>query len=132
MSTAFVRRWRIDSREKFARVIGALGAFKFDFERMPMELLFRNERVEKTDDQRRLFHAICNDLAPALGLEPRAAKLKIKADFYGVEVINEDGVIVAVVPSSEDSDREEYSRLIDHAYRFAAEQDIFIPDRRTK
>ena len=128
--THFVRTWRIDSDETFRRVLGAMSAFKVDFERHPMELILREEYVEKTHDQRKLFHAICNEAAPLLSLTPRATKLKIKADFYGVEVIDQDGVIVAVVPSSESSDREEYSRLIDHAYQFCAEAGVFIPDRR--
>jgi hypothetical protein len=104
----------------------------FDPERRPLEIIVREERIEKSNEQRKLFHAVCADLAPHLGLTPRACKLRMKADFYGVEVVNEDGVIVAVVPSSEDSDREEYSRLIDHTYQFAAEQSIALADRRTK
>lgn len=101
-----------------------------DFAKHPCELVVRSERVEKTDAQRALFHAVCADIAPLWALPPRAVKLRVKADFYGVEVIDRDGVIVGVVPSSEDSDREEYSRLIEHAYQMAAESGHHIPDRR--
>lgn len=103
-----------------------------DFSQHPTELIMRAEYRQKTDAQRKLFHAVCADVAPLWGLTPRAVKLKVKADFYGVEVIDRDGVIVAVVPSSEDSDREEYSRLIDHTYQMAAESGFEIPDRRPK
>lgn len=101
--------------------------------REPLELIIRPERIEKTHEQRKLFHAVCSDIAPHRHEEPRVTKLKVKAAFYGVEVVlKEDGVIVAVVPSSEDSDREEYSRLIDFAYQWAAEQGIYVPDRRMR
>lgn len=113
-------------------LLKALSEWEIDFATMPCELVFRSERVEKTAGQRNLFHAVCSDLAPHFGLTPGGMKLKVKASFYGIEIRDEAGIYYAVVPSSEDSDREEYGRLIDHAYRMGAEQGFAVPDRRKK
>ena len=127
---AWSRRWRIDSAEKWRTILRALIDMGMDLKRHPVELIVREERVEKTHEQRKLFHAVCSDLAPHFALSPGGMKLKVKASFYGVEIRDEDGVYYAVVPSSEDSDREEYSRLIDHAYQMGAEQGVVVQDRR--
>ena len=128
---AWTRRWRIDSRERLAYVLSVVG-HTLVAPGAPLELILRTERKEKTHEQHKLFHAVCADIAPLVGLTPGGAKLKIKASFYGVEIIGEGGVYYALVPSSEESDREEYSRLIDHAYQWAAEAGHNIPDRRVK
>lgn len=126
---AWTRRWRIDSQRRLIAVTG-LVSHTLVSESAPLELILRTERKEKSPAQRALFHAVCADIAPLVGLTPGGAKLKIKASFYGVDIIGEGGVYYALVPSSEDSDREEYSRLIDHAYQWAAEAGFNIPDRR--
>lgn len=128
---AWQRRWRIESKEKWLRILRALIEMRIDPGRKALELIVREEREEKTVAMRKLFHAVCADMAPHLGYTPGATKLRVKASFYGVEVKNEDGVYYALVPSSEESDREEYSRLIDHAYQYAANAGITLVDRRT-
>ena len=128
---AWARRWRIDSRERLGAVLAGLRTVLID-PRAPLELILRTERREKTSAQRKLFHAVCADIAPLVGLTPSGTKLKVKASFYGVDIKGEDGVYYALVPSSEESDREEYSRLIDHAYQWAAEAGHHVPDRRPK
>ena len=128
---AWTRRGRVDSRARLLAVLSALGHTLVD-QQAPLEIILRTERKEKTHAQRKLFHAVCADIAPLVGLTPGGTKLKIKASFYGVEIKGDDGVYYALVPSSEESDREEYSRLIDHAYQWAAEAGHHIPDRRTK
>ena len=100
--------------------------------RSPVELILREPRVEKSGDQRRLFHAVCADLAPHLGLTPGQTKEVVKEQFFGVEIRTVLGVERRFVQSSEDSDREEYSRLIDFAYQLGAEQGIALADRRTR
>ncbi len=127
----WTQRWRIDSREKLARVVAGIARVPFDPAR-PLELILRTERKEKTGAQRALFHAVCAELAPHLGETPGQVKLRIKADFYGVEVRHENGTYYGLVPSSEDSDREEYTRLIDHVYQFAAKAGVFLQDQRPK
>ena len=128
---AWARRWRIDSRERLLQVLAAIHGTLVD-PRAPLELVLRTERREKTSAQRKLFHAVCADIAPLVGLTPGGTKLKVKASFYGVDIKGEDGVYYALVPASEESDREEYSRLIDHAYQWAAEAGHHVPDRRPK
>lgn len=123
------RRWIIDSPGKLADVLRELRPVRVD---QPLELILRTERVDKTAGQRALFHAVCGEIAARMSMTPAQVKLRIKAAFYGVDVKNDDGIYYALVPSSEDSDREEYSRLIDHAYAWAAEGGHFIPDRRPK
>jgi hypothetical protein len=127
----WARRWRIDSREKWERILRTLADMKFDPDRHPMELIVREERREKSHEQRKLWHAVIGDLAPHLSLTPAQCKLLVKARFWGVEVKGEGDFYYALVPASEDADREEYSRLIDFTYQLAAEQGIYLPDRRT-
>jgi hypothetical protein len=147
---AWQRRWRIDSQGKWLAILRALTGLGWDFAARPCELLVRTERVEKTEGQRRLFHAVCADLAPHWGMTPEGVKAKVKEGFYGGEVhigpgrLTEDevatfmrllakvGPYTVVVQSSEDSDREEYGRLIDHAYQMAAESEVYLADRRTR
>lgn len=147
---SWARRWRIDSRGKWRAILTALIDMSVDFARNPCELIVRNVREEKTHGDRKLFHAVCADIAPHWGMTPGATKTKVKEDFYGATVSIEPGrlsteELVAfkrlldklghyevVVQSSEDSDREEYCRMIDHAYQMAAESEIQIPDRRTR
>jgi hypothetical protein len=145
------RRWRIDSREKLARIMRALLETSIDLAARPCELIFREVRVEKEDWQRRLFHATCADIAPHWGLTPAETKDRIKQEFYGTDVIVQRGRLTndevlefqrllrkigphhqVVVQPSEDSDREEYDRLINYAYQMASESEINLPDRRRK
>lgn len=125
------RRWLFRSREHWRSVLGALLAMSFDPARQPVEMILRKPRVEKTHDQRKLFHAICAELAPHIGLTPGEAKQLVKQSFYGVERKLVLGRVREFTQSSEDSDREEYSRLIDHAYQVAAEAGVVISERRS-
>jgi hypothetical protein len=128
----YTRRWRIDSAEKLRGVLDALRVFSVDFQIHPMTLELRTEREEKSDAQRKLWHAVIGDLAVAMHMTPAACKLRIKAGFWGVEVKGEGDFYYALVPSSEEAEREEYSRLIDYTYQYAAENGIIIQDRRPK
>ena len=128
---AWTRRWRIDSQGKLLRVLGALRSLVVDQGR-PFEILVRSERSDKTHDQRKLFHALCAEGGPQVGLTPGEAKQAIKRDFYGFEVREVHGRRYELVQSSEDSDRPEYSGLIDFAYRWFAEAGVYIPDSRPR
>lgn len=132
----FSRRWVIPTQDRLSQVLRLLGNVRVNTD-TPMELIFRTEHAPKSPEQRRLFHAICSDIAKEMGLTPAEVKWKIKASFYGAELYKvkmRDGTDAfwADVPSSEDSDKEEYSRLIDHAYRWAAENGVVIADRRAR
>ncbi len=144
------QRWRIDSREKWLRILGALADRMIDFAEHPADLILREPRVEKEGWQRNLFHAVCADIAAHWGLSPGETKRKIKESFYGAEVEIEAGKLTekevaefqrllrkigpyeVVVQSSEDSDYDEYNRLTDHAYVMAADSGVRLPDRRLR
>lgn len=126
---AWSRRWRLDSKARLLAVLSAL-AHTLVSPNAPLELILRTERKEKTAAQRALFHAVMADLAPQFALTPAETKQPIKQQFYGIEKRTVLGVERTFVQSSEESDREEYSRLIDFAYQFSAENGIHVSDRR--
>ena len=124
------RRWIFSSKDRWQTVLGALRDWEVDFAHHPVEVIVRDPKKEKTPEQRALFHAIVGDIAKTTGETPAAIKLRIKGEFYGVEVTTTDGVVAMLVPESEDSDREEYSRLINFSYQWAARRGISLVDRR--
>src|SRR5688572_21628579 len=127
---AWAMRWRIDTREKLRSVVASLAGMLVG--KQPLELILRTERVPIAGVQRRRFHAIAADIAPHVGMTPAQVKRHIKADFYGISLIWENGLYVEVIQSSEDSDSEEYERLTDHALQWASERGVFIPDRKPR
>lgn len=125
------RHYLCDNRFRLRKVADEI--MRLDVaEKHPAEIIVRPARKEKTHDQRKLFHAICGDIALELGLTPGQVKEMIKQDYYGFEKIRVGRRVYKFVQSSEESDREEYSRLIDYAYIWAAERGILIQDRRLK
>ena len=125
------RRYFIDNRIRLAEVATELMRYPVEAER-PLEVIVRTPRKEKTPEQRRLFHAICGDIGGTLGLTPGEVKSAIKQDFFGVDKVKIGGRVYDVVQSSEDSEREEYGRLIDYAYIWAADREVKVADRRSK
>ncbi len=94
------------------------------------EIIIRPARREKTHDQRKLFHAVCGDVGLELGLTPGQVKEMVKQDFYGFEKVRVGRRVYKFVQSSEESDRAEYSRLVDFLYQWSAERGILVQDRR--
>lgn len=123
------RAFLCTSRDQLAKALRYIGQLPVSAA-APLEVSARTPRKEKTPAQRKLFHAVCSDAAVELGLTPMQVKHAVKIDFYGEEVFVVKGVHYAYVQDSEDSERDEYSRLIDHAYLWAAERGVVIPDRR--
>lgn len=117
------RRWRIDSREKWLRILAALAEFDIDFARRPIEIVVREEFEEKTARQRNLFHAVCDDVGVQLGYFPGEFKKVVKAVYFG-----DDWRFF----STEELDYEHYGHLIECAYMIAAYEGIVIPDRRAR
>ena len=126
----FERRAIVGSRERLRAVLDSFKACLVSSE-SPIEVIVRTPRKEKSHDQRALWHAVMAELAPQLGLTPGQTKQLIKAEFYGTEQKVVNGRVYEFTQSSEDSDRAEYSHLIDFTYQLAAEQGIAILDRRT-
>lgn len=147
---AWERRFRIASREKWLTILAALREMSVNFSEHPAQLIVRSERIPIQGWRRRLFHAVCSDVAPLWGVSPGEAKERVKTDFYGAEIVAEKGRLepdeviefqrllsklghyTLVLQSSEDSDDEEYARLVEHLYQMAAESGFHIPDRRTR
>jgi len=146
----WLRRWRIDSRDKWQRLLRALADMTVDFAQHPAELIVRAEKEPIPGWARRMFHAVCAEVAPHWGLTPAATKTRVKEDFYGAEVYIEKGKLTddevlkfkalldklghyeVVIRSSEDSDADEYVRLVDHAYLMAADSGLHLADRRQR
>ena len=127
---SFDRRAIVGSRERLRVVLDSFKGCLVSSE-SPLEVIVRAPRKEKSHDQRALWHAVMADLAPELGLTPGQTKQLIKEEFYGIEVKTVFGRRHEFVQSSEDSDRAEYSRLIDFTYQFSAENGIILNDRRS-
>lgn len=123
------RRYWIASKERLAQVVREIERLDVGPGRV-LEVIARPARKEKTVDQRRLFHAVCGDIGLELGNSPGQVKYAIKVDFYGLDEFRVGDQTFFDVQSSEESDRAEYSRLIDHAYLWAAERGVLIQDRR--
>lgn len=85
--------------------------------------------LNKSHEQRKKFHAICSDLGKEIGLTPGQVKAAIKQDFYGLDEFKMGNKWYRTVQSTEDSERPEYSQLIDFALQWAAENGVVIPDR---
>lgn len=145
---AWAWAWRIDGRRKWAAILSALvDRSSIEF---PCEIIVRSERTPIQGWRRAKFHAACSDLAPHWNMAPGEVKQKVKEDFYGAEVMIEKsrlseaevaefqrllskiGPYTVVVQSSEDSDDEEYGRLVDHLYLMAADSGVELPDRRMR
>ena len=75
---------------------------------------------KKTNIQRNKFHAMCRELGLFIGETPGKVKAAIKQDFYGIDEFKIGNKWYREVRPSEQSLRDEYSELIDHAILFAA------------
>ncbi len=80
----------------------------------------------KTGQQRRLFHALCARIGREIGLEPGRVKEAIKLDFFGIDEYKIGNKWYRRVKSSEEAGKIEYSELIDFAYRWAADNGVYI------
>lgn len=82
----------------------------------------------KTHEQRKKFHAVCTDIGREIGLTPGQVKAAIKQEHFGLDEFKFGDKWYRTVQSSEDTERQEYSELIETAYRWAAENGVVIPD----
>lgn len=99
----------------------------------PLELILRTARKEKSEAQRNYWHAILEEFGLAIGETKPRMKQIVKQEYYGLdERVMPNGRKVYTVQSSEDEDAEGYGRLIDFTLRLAAEQGIYIQDKRPR
>jgi hypothetical protein len=89
--------------------------------------MFRN----KSQEQRGFFHAICTEIGEQIGMTMGQVKEAVKIEHFGFEEYRIFGKWYRGLQSSEDADRENYSKLIDTAIRWAAEEGgIVVRDPR--
>lgn len=71
---------------------------------------------------------MCRELGLHIGLTPGKVKESVKEDFYGMEEWKIGDRWYRGVKPSEQSERDEYSQLIDHLIQFAAENCEYVFD----
>ena len=84
--------------------------------------------LDKTAEQRNKFHALARKIGMEIGLTPGQVKAAVKQEHFGLDEFLFGKKWYRTVKSSEDTDRIEYSELIEAAYRWAAENGIAIND----
>jgi hypothetical protein len=75
----------------------------------------------KTNAQRNTFHRMCRELGNHIGETPGKIKEAIKEDFFGLDDYKIGNKWYRAVKPSEQSERDEYSQLIEFTYQWAAE-----------
>lgn len=119
-----------NDRQKLMRVLALLGQFLVK-EGDDWEIEIRPRRREKSNEQRKMWHAILKEFGDAIGYTLPEIKQVVKEEFFGVEVKTlPDGKQYRVTQSSEDAERKSYSELIDFTLRRAAENGVLIEDQR--
>jgi len=84
--------------------------------------------LDKTHEQRKKFHAICGDIGEEMGCTPGQIKAAVKQEHFGLDEFKVGNKWYRIVQSSEDTDRLDYSALIETALRWAAENGVVIHD----
>jgi len=127
----FSRFWRIDSDEKKKLVLRAVGAFEVDFARHPMILSIEEERVEKSHDQRKAWHALLAEFGREVGYTRGQMKSVVKRELLGSEWVTlPGGRRYEIEASSEAEDRYGYSELIENTIAMAGEMGIRLEVKR--
>lgn len=80
----------------------------------------------KSNEQRGLFHALCEEIGKALGNTPAEIKTAVKQYHYGIDEKKIGKDWCRILRSTEDDDRAQYTALIEAAYRWASENGIAI------
>lgn len=94
------------------------------------EVIIQPNKENQTSEQRGFFHALLKIMADELGYSPDAMKQCIKAECWGVETVTIGELTVDVIKSSAGAKKDEYSELIEVAYRISAEYGIVLPNAR--
>lgn len=87
-------------------------------------------KQDKTAEQRGFFHTLCEILGNETGYTKAEIKELCKQELMGTTVVNVGGIEREVVISSESLKRDEYSQLIETAYRLGAQAGIQLPSAR--
>lgn len=118
-----------NSRQKLMRILSTLSALLVT-EQDDLEIELRTRRKEKSHQQRKLFHGLCTEAGKELGLTKAAVKEIVKEEHFGRDrFIAPNGKVYDILPSSEESDRYDYSALIETLLRWAAENGVPLDTR---
>ena len=85
-----------------------------------------------THDQRKLFHALCRQWGNEKGYTMGQMKEAVKMIVYGTDLVDIGDRQVKVTGSTERTadgklrDKADYSELIEHTYRLAAEDGVIL------
>ena len=94
------------------------------------EVIIQEHKDDQTVQQRGFFHVLNKIMADELGYAPDAMKQCIKAECWGVETVTVGELTVDVIKSSAGAKKDEYSELIEVAYRLGAGFGIVLPNPR--
>lgn len=97
-----------------------------------MEVIIQPHVDDQTHEQRQFFHVLVGILAKDLGYNPNEMKQAIKCDYYGSEMKMILGKEREIVQSTTKNNKDEYSLLIEHTYKLAAEQGCVLPNPQYK
>ena len=120
----------IDSKERRSFVINLIQNIRADD--CPMEVDIHPYIEAHSKEQRGLFHALCREWGNQVGYTEGQVKEAIKQHVYGTDSIELGGRAVTVTGSTEHAadgkirDKMDYSELIEHTYRLAAEDGIVL------
>lgn len=90
-------------------------------------------KLDKTNAQRNLFHKLCRTIGNEIGETAGHIKEAIKGDFYGIDEYKIGKNWYRRIKPSESSERDEYSKLIDYTYVWAAQNlGMTLADRADK
>ena len=98
-----------------------------------VEVVIRQHRKSRTDEQRGGFHFLCETLGNRLGYTQGEIKDMVKQHVYGVHEVTVGERVYLVTESSEVNedgeprDTLDYGRLIDGIYNLAAEAGEVLP-----
>lgn len=122
-----MRRWHIineHTRSNAARaVMEIMGADDAD-------VVIEPHRDDQTASQRGFFHVLAGILAKGEGVSPDAMKMDIKRECFGSEIVTVRGHEFEVIKSTTKAKKDEYSDLIETAYRIGAFLGHVLPNPR--
>lgn len=94
------------------------------------EVLIQDHKNGKTAEQRAFWHVLIGIMAKDSDCNPVHLKEWLKQEILGTVVIDFAGLEREATVSTERLNAEEYSDLIEHTYRIAAEAGIVLPNPR--
>lgn len=120
----------IDSKERRAFALNLVQNIRADD--CPLQLTIEPYVEAHSKEQRGLFHALCREWGNQVGYTEGQVKEAIKQHVYGTDTVELGGTVVTVTGSTERTadgkirDKSDYSELIEHTYRLAAEDGVVL------